>query len=192
MPRTRKTGKRDSPITASGNRNDQQSHDQRELHSAVSNSQLAARVVMFTAFWEGPMNRLQKLSAALVLVSASAFLSAAVPATAKDGNGDNGHGNGPTVNTTDGPVRGSEKNGVNIFLGIPYAAPPVDKFRWMPPQSPDHHDLLDATQYANTCPQVTELGAFAGPSSTSEDCLYLNVFTTGKSAGPRGGLKPVI
>ena len=34
---------------------------------------------------------------------------------------------------------------------------------------------------------MTELGAFAGPSSTTEDCLYLNVFTTGNSPA-----KPVI
>ena len=89
-------------------------------------------------------------------------------------------------------MQGFEKNGVNIFLGIPYAAPPVGKLRWKAPQSPGHHGLLDATQYANSCPQVTELGAFAGPSSTSEDCLYLNVFTTGKSGGYKGGSKPVL
>jgi len=59
--------------------------------------------------------------------------------------------------------------------------------RWMPPAPPAHHALLDATEFANTCPQVTELGAFAGPSSTTEDCLYLNVFTTGTSPA-----KPVI
>jgi para-nitrobenzyl esterase len=90
-------------------------------------------------------------------------------------------GGGPTVVTTDGPVRGIVKNGVNTFLGIPYAAPPVDNLRWMPPAPPKEHALLDATEYANTCPQVTELGAFAGPTSTTEDCLYLNVFTTGTS-----------
>jgi para-nitrobenzyl esterase len=90
------------------------------------------------------------------------------------------HDNGPTVYTQEGAVRGVSKNGVNIFLGIPYAAPPVGKLRWRPPQPVQHWSgVLDATQYANTCPQVTELGAFAGPSSTNEDCLYLNVFTTG-------------
>jgi para-nitrobenzyl esterase len=76
---------------------------------------------------------------------------------------------------------------VNVFLGIPYAAPPVGNLRWMPPQAPAKHSLLDATEFANTCPQVTELGAFAGPSSTTEDCLYLNVFTTGTSPA-----KPVL
>jgi len=47
--------------------------------------------------------------------------------------------------------------------------------------------MLDATKYANTCPQSYELATFAGPTSTTEDCLYLNVFTT----GVRGSPKPV-
>src|SRR6516162_5322452 len=87
----------------------------------------------------------------------------------------------PVVVTKDGPVRGLSANGVNTYLGIPYAAPPVGDLRWRPPAPPARHGLIDATQFANTCPQVTELGAFAGPSSTTEDCLYLNVFTTGNT-----------
>jgi para-nitrobenzyl esterase len=81
--------------------------------------------------------------------------------------------NGPTVNTADGPVRGFVENGVNKFLGIPYAAPPVGALRWMPPAPPEHHALLDATEFANTCPQVPTIGPFAGPPSVTEDCLYL-------------------
>ena len=105
-----------------------------------------------------------------------------------NGNGNGNGGGGPTVSTADGPVRGFvNSSGVNVFLGIPYAAPPVGNLRWMPPAPPAKHALLDATEFANSCPQVTELGAFAGPSSTTEDCLYLNVFTTG--SGPK---KPVL
>ena len=145
------------------------------------------------------MIRFGKLSTTLMLLAATALAGvavASVPALANNGNGNGGgrrkrHGNGPTVSTTDGPVRGIVKNGVNEFLGIPYAAPPVGALRWMPPAPPAHHALLDATQFANTCPQVTELGAFAGPSSTTEDCLYLNVFTTGTQRGKTGpGLDP--
>ena len=100
------------------------------------------------------------------------------PAAAQDGR-DN---SGPVVTTAEGQVRGFVKNGVNIFLGIRYAAPPVGNLRWRPPAPVDKwQGTLDATAYANTCPQVTELGAFAGPSSTTEDCLYLNVFTTGNT-----------
>jgi para-nitrobenzyl esterase len=94
---------------------------------------------------------------------------------------------GLVVRTAEGPVRGFARNGVNVFLGIPYAAPPVGNLRWRPPQAVEHwHEPLDATHYANTCPQVTELGAFAGPASITEDCLYLNVFTSNL-----GGRNPV-
>ena len=94
---------------------------------------------------------------------------------------------GSTVDTSDGPVQGTVASGVETFLGIPYAAPPVGDLRWMPPQPPEQHDLLEATEYGNICPQVTTLGAFSGPTSVTEDCLYLNVFTTGLD-----GSKPVI
>jgi para-nitrobenzyl esterase len=98
-------------------------------------------------------------------------------------------GNGPVVKTAEGPVSGYTENGVNIFLGIPYAAPPVGNLRWRPPQPVQKwRSTLDATEFGPTCPQVTELGAFAGPTSINEDCLYLNVFTTGKARTK----KPVI
>ncbi len=43
----------------------------------------------------------------------------------------------------------------------------------------------------NSC-EVTEQQSFGGPERASEDCLYVNVFTTGKGGGPKGRLKPVI
>jgi len=76
---------------------------------------------------------------------------------------------------------------VNVFLGIPFAAPPVGDLRWKPPAAPAKHDLLDATQYSDSC-WVTEQQSFGGPERTSEDCLYLNIFTT----GTKGAAKPVI
>lgn len=38
------------------------------------------------------------------------------------------------VETTAGKVEGLEKGGLSIFLGIPFAAPPVGKRRWLPPE----------------------------------------------------------
>ena len=84
----------------------------------------------------------------------------------------------PVVETAEGPVRGFLRDGVYQFLGIPYAAPPVGDRRWMPPEPVTPWTApLEATRFGQTCPQVTELGSFAGPTSVTEDCLYLNVFT---------------
>jgi para-nitrobenzyl esterase len=108
------------------------------------------------------------------------LLASGVFSTAVRGDeGDDNRNDGPVVRTAEGPVRGFVEDGVYEFLGIPYAAPPVGPLRWMPPQPVAHWDEpRKATKFANTCPQVTELGAFAGPSSITENCLYLNVFTT--------------
>jgi para-nitrobenzyl esterase len=120
------------------------------------------------------MKRSQTLSATCLLLAATA-----VPGVAADVESGHHNQRRPIVLTTDGPVRGFVREGVRTFLGIPYAAPPVGDLRWMPPEPPEPHGLLRATEFGNTCPQVTTLGAFAGPASTTEDCLYLNVFTTG-------------
>ena len=83
----------------------------------------------------------------------------------------------PAVGTAEGPVQGFVRNGVSTFLGIPYAAAPTGAQRWQPPQPvAAWTQTLHATKFANTCPQITELGVFAGPVSLTEDCLYLNVF----------------
>jgi para-nitrobenzyl esterase len=86
--------------------------------------------------------------------------------------------NAPSVRTAEGSVQGFVRNGVSTFLGIPYAAPPTGAHRWQPPQPiAAWTQTLKATAFGNTCPQITELGVFAGPVSTTEDCLFLNVFT---------------
>jgi para-nitrobenzyl esterase len=84
----------------------------------------------------------------------------------------------PQVRIADGPVEGFVRDGMDTFLGIPYAAPPTGAQRWHPPQPvAAWTHPLKATAFGNTCPQITELGVFAGPVSTTEDCLFLNVFT---------------
>jgi para-nitrobenzyl esterase len=115
---------------------------------------------------------------AFLLCSLLATCLASTPSLAHRDRGDHG----PVVNTGDGPVRGFVDKGVNTFLGIPYAAPPVGENRWRPPQPVERWGhSRDATEFGNSCAQVTTLGAFAGPTSVAEDCLYLNVFTTGHS-----------
>jgi para-nitrobenzyl esterase len=117
---------------------------------------------------------------------------ASAPAAADENSSAQG---GPVVRTAEGPVRGivttesSTGRTVYEFLGIRYAAPPVADLRWLPPQPVAHWSApLDATKFGNTCPQATTLGVFAGPASITEDCLFLNVFTTRIGKGGRGGL----
>jgi Carboxylesterase type B len=82
---------------------------------------------------------------------------------------------GPVTGTANGPVRGLANGAVDEFLGIPYAAPPVGALRWQPPQpAASWSGVRDATQFAPHCPQPA--GPF-GQASTSENCLFLNVFT---------------
>ena len=100
---------------------------------------------------------------------------------------------GPVVHTKEGPVQGSVRNGISSFLGIPYAAPPAGDLRWRPPQPHGAWTkTLDATRFANTCPQITELGVFAGPVSVTEDCLYLNVFAPHANGNGNGKKLPVL
>ncbi|XP_060845477.1 uncharacterized protein LOC132925065 [Rhopalosiphum padi] len=57
------------------------------------------------------------------------------------------------------------------FTGIPYAKPPVGKLRFEAPEPIDPWDgTLDATKHSNACVQKHE-------TNSSEDCLYLNVYT---------------
>jgi para-nitrobenzyl esterase len=79
------------------------------------------------------------------------------------------------IPTDRGPVRGFETPTEKEYLGIPYAAPPVGDLRWRPPQPHARWATpLDATHFANHCPQQ---GSLVGGASTNEDCLYLNVYT---------------
>lgn len=81
---------------------------------------------------------------------------------------------GLVVAIADGKLHGKQVGSTDDYLGIPYAAPPVGPQRWRPPQPPARwHGTRPATHFAAHCPQPT--GVFGRPS-TSEDCLYLNVF----------------
>jgi carboxylesterase type B len=113
--------------------------------------------------------------AALTLATAGATAAKAGVATAVSGSGGD-----PIVTTSDGAVRGVAGPGstVDAFLGLPYAAPPTGNLRWRPPQHPAHwQGVRDATAFAPSCPQNPNVNPFLPPGPTSEDCLYLNVYT---------------
>ena len=105
---------------------------------------------------------------------------AATGSTASGGSfaaGAAGSGASPIVRTEGGLVRGAAvPGGGYAFLGLPYAAPPVGRLRWRPPQAPaGWRGVRDGTQFAPSCPQAPSLSA--PPPPFSEDCLYLNIYT---------------
>ncbi|XP_023954563.2 venom carboxylesterase-6-like [Bicyclus anynana] len=62
------------------------------------------------------------------------------------------------------------------FKGIPYAAPPVGDLRFQPPKPPACWEgVRNAKQHGNICTQIEFSTQAYLPSS--EDCLYLNVYT---------------
>jgi para-nitrobenzyl esterase len=69
---------------------------------------------------------------------------------------------------------------VQVYKGIPYAAPPVGDLRWKPPQPVlPWEEIREASRFSPTCPQPTRAGTVSGSQSQkqSEDCLYLNIWT---------------
>ena len=78
----------------------------------------------------------------------------------------------PVARTRAGRVRGTSESGIQVFKGIPYGADTRPR-RFMPPLKPKPwHTVRDALTYGPSCPQTRPDGA-----RSSEDCLYLNVWT---------------
>jgi para-nitrobenzyl esterase len=81
-----------------------------------------------------------------------------------------------TINTASGAVIGTTVSGIESWLGIPYAAPPVGLLRWQPPQpATSWATPMKANALPSSCAQNGDLGVFARAGG-SEDCLYLNVY----------------
>jgi para-nitrobenzyl esterase len=81
--------------------------------------------------------------------------------------------------TAQGRLVGTSKDGVERFLGVPFAAPPVGSLRWRAPQPARHWiGVRDATEPSLICLQDSASNPLT-PGYTpkqSEDCLYLNIF----------------
>jgi para-nitrobenzyl esterase len=89
-----------------------------------------------------------------------------------------------SVRTDSGPVQGTVENGITIYKGIPFAAPPLGDLRWRAPKSAaPWKNVLQADKFAPACMQVPIVMPALGLDAltVSEDCLYLNVWTPAKS-----------
>lgn len=75
--------------------------------------------------------------------------------------------------TLDGPVTGLSEEGMRVFKGIPYAAPPIGQLRFEPPQSPEPWTIpLSADAFGEDCLQSDGILS----DSSAEDCLTLNIW----------------
>jgi para-nitrobenzyl esterase len=106
---------------------------------------------------------------ACLTATLAACATAASPASPGQGSSQ-----APVARTADGSVRGKTAGATAEYLGIPYAAPPVAALRWQPPRpAAAWSGVREATSFAPFCAQPA---SSPGAGSTSEDCLYLNVF----------------
>jgi len=89
-----------------------------------------------------------------------------------------------TVKVTGGRVQGVESDGISIFKGIPFAAPPVGDRRWQAPAPVvSWKGVKKADSFGLACMQPENSQGNTAP--VSEDCLYLNVWTPAKKAGEK-------
>ncbi|KIY64477.1 cephalosporin esterase [Cylindrobasidium torrendii FP15055 ss-10] len=109
----------------------------------------------------------------------------------------------PVVDLGYATYRGVYTGNLTRFEGIRYAAPPIGDLRWRAPQAPENSSnvVQNATRIPAQCPQggsgisTTETNPFLDaqgnstsfkhsrraddPLASSEDCLYLSVYTPG-------------
>ncbi|XP_046537797.1 liver carboxylesterase-like isoform X2 [Equus quagga] len=100
----------------------------------------------------------------------------------------------PVVDTAQGKVLGKHVSlegfaqPVAVFLGVPFAKPPLGSLRFAPPQPADPWPFVkNATSYPPMCSQDAVMGEMLSefltnrkenmPLKFSEDCLYLNIYT---------------
>ncbi len=85
------------------------------------------------------------------------------------------------VKVDGGMVQGTTEDGLTVFKGIPFAAPPVGDLRWKVPQPVAQWDtVLQADKFG-----PDPIQGWGDPERKSEDCLYLNVWTPAKFTNDR-------
>lgn len=124
-----------------------------------------------------------RLAVLLPLASSVSLAQAATPHAVADL---------PPIAIETGRVQGvALPSGVDAYLGIPYAAPPVGDLRWKDPQpAKGWTTTYHADRLAPQCMQPQRnlmANQYSGPEITSEDCLYLNIW-----ARPGARKAPVI
>jgi para-nitrobenzyl esterase len=73
---------------------------------------------------------------------------------------------------------------IRLFKGVPYAQPPVGELRWKEPQPLKAWEgVRKATEWGNRCAQGQMFSdIYSRETGSSEDCLYLHIWTPAKSS----------
>ncbi|MCD1621626.1 carboxylesterase/lipase family protein [Citromicrobium bathyomarinum] len=138
-----------------------------------------------------------------MMLASIAGLALSAPAAAQDAGPPAAT---PVVKTEAGSVQGLKQGGIDAFLGVRYAAPPLGDLRFQPPEKPEAWEgIADATGYGAPCMQLysasgpnesemTRRIQAIFPTSTeakmdNEDCLFLNVWAP---AAGHGKKRPVM
>src|SRR3954468_4359835 len=116
-----------------------------------------------------------------VMVAAAVVICAALATAAEE----------PRATVAQGVLHGTTDNGVAVFRGVAFAAPPIGDLRWAPPKPAVRwgSQPREATTFGPACTQALHTTA-SGPwtleylapveHGTSEDCLSLNIWTPAK------------
>ena len=89
----------------------------------------------------------------------------------------------PQALTETGALSGLRQGEVAVYRGVPFAAPPVGDLRWRPPvATAAWTGIRKAEVFAPACMQEGVSMPGETPPVTSEDCLYLNIWTPAKHA----------
>ncbi|HVY02725.1 MAG TPA: carboxylesterase family protein [Caulobacterales bacterium] len=111
-----------------------------------------------------PIGKLAAIGVAAALAALSATNALALP---------------DKIKIAQGALQGVTDDGVTSFKGIPFAPPPVGPLRWAPPQDPPKwKGVRAATSFGPSCTQAT----VRADTTSSEDCLYLNVWSAAANA----------
>ncbi|MGA7475087.1 MAG: carboxylesterase family protein, partial [Candidatus Sulfotelmatobacter sp.] len=84
--------------------------------------------------------------------------------------------------TESGLISGITEDGVTVYKGVPFAAPPVGDLRWRPPaHAAPWTGTRKTDAFAPACMQTGVSMPGETPPAVSEDCLYLNIWTPAKN-----------
>jgi para-nitrobenzyl esterase len=91
-----------------------------------------------------------------------------------------------SISTESGVIAGVREGGLDVYRGIPFAAPPLGALRWRAPAPvTPWAGTRKAASFAPACMQEGVSMPGESPPTVSEDCLYLNIWAPSKVSAHR-------